>query len=1075
MNSTLIWSGDAPAVSQVVTITPGDVVAGRAYALRINGKDVTASGATADTLVDAFVDAIEESEIPEFAEITPTNGGGVLVLTSKDPGTPFKVTALVGGFVQGAAIVVTIANEPTGGDWHFDAGIYGDDDIAYDASQAAAQTVMDGLFGAGNTVVTKTTSGTAVIYTIEFIAGMAGQAVPAVTVSYAGLTGGNAQLVVTVEQTAIVGTSEVQTVTFYGMSSGSGTFLAEFDGVQTGAITWPPTSGTLQTALRGLSSVNGANLNVSGSTGGPYTVTGAGAFAHKALPLIRIDARNLTGTIGASIATTTPGVAGQNTIQYLEQLSGGGADEVFTIKRSGTVSGGTFKWTYDSGGSQVLSDDVQWDGRLHQMIAALEAAVATREGSGYSGPYFAAAVAGTENYTMADGGGTLRIACIGSSGGRDLTFGSGLIRAIGISSSLTGGGTYAAPSTGGTNGNWTGGTLATTGSMTLQIGAGGTPSAPITLALGTDGLPSAAMIADATAKLEALPEVGAGNVRLTAWAYFPLSGGSARGLFKAEFINSLTGAAVAPIVGLPSTPPTTGDSWSPRAYMLQRGIAGTSEVQTLTVTGSPSHGGLTVSYKGEESAEIVYNSSAANADGIVEAISTVGPGKFTTGGGALPGTPLTFTGAGGFVYSDLDEFVVNDSALKVQVVETTPGVTGRNEIQRLSLKGQDIWAGTVTCTTEGHAVSALAYNSTLALIVAGLETSAGLTAGDLSLSTGGPWPETDVLIEFAGSKAETDANLITATDALKNGTATAVSYDPLIVRTTVKATGPNHFNSPGNWRNPAAPTTFKAPERGDTLYATEGTIDMLYGGVLIVTFTADTTNEYLIPDKDHDLAEGQIVEVWSSGSLPSGLSSNTSYYVRNIDSSTGKFQLSTAATGAVVNLSTAGSPTHWVGVRVKKFETWSTWTGAAGLTWWNSAGYKEYRPLDIEIGLLPTGQGGTTLVTIGKGEGNGSNLFSIYTGIDPVIVECLNSAGGTEPTRPAVNWRGDNATAALKVFGGDFGVALRPTESASFNTLEIRGGAVRLGTVSFGSLDKTGGTFDTVDSATLSGVMKIRG
>jgi hypothetical protein len=78
----------------------------------------------------------------------------------------------------------------------------------------------------------------------------------------------------------------------------SGTFTLTYGGVTTGTIAYNATSATVQTAVTGLSSVGAGNATVSGSTGGPYTVTFIGTLA--------TSTNALTGTFSS---LTTPGNA----------------------------------------------------------------------------------------------------------------------------------------------------------------------------------------------------------------------------------------------------------------------------------------------------------------------------------------------------------------------------------------------------------------------------------------------------------------------------------------------------------------------------------------------------------------------------------------------------------------------------------------------------------------------------------------------------------------------------------------------------------------------------------------------
>jgi hypothetical protein len=68
-----------------------------------------------------------------------------------------------------------------------------------------------------------------------------------------------------------------------------------------------------------------------------------------------------------------------------------------------------------------------------------------------------------------------------------------------------------------------------------------------------------------------------------------------------------------------------------------------SEVQTLTVTGTPTGGNFNISYDGQTTGAIAYNASAANVDTALEALSNIGAGDVTCAGGPLPGTAVTVT------------------------------------------------------------------------------------------------------------------------------------------------------------------------------------------------------------------------------------------------------------------------------------------------------------------------------------------------------------------------------------------------------------------------------------------------
>lgn len=101
--------------------------------------------------------------------------------------------------------------------------------------------------------------------------------------------------------------SEVQTLTIAGTPTG-GTFTLGFGGDTTGPIAHDATAQAVQTALSALGSVGQGNVLVSGSAGGPYTVTFTGAYAGINVPQIVPTGSFEGGTSPAiNVVTTTPG------------------------------------------------------------------------------------------------------------------------------------------------------------------------------------------------------------------------------------------------------------------------------------------------------------------------------------------------------------------------------------------------------------------------------------------------------------------------------------------------------------------------------------------------------------------------------------------------------------------------------------------------------------------------------------------------------------------------------------------------------------------------------------------------
>ena len=72
---------------------------------------------------------------------------------------------------------------------------------------------------------------------------------------------------------------------------------------------------------------------------------------------------------------------------------------------------------------------------------------------------------------------------------------------------------------------------------------------------------------------------------------------------------------------------------------------GTADVQTITITGTPTGGSFAVDFGGAATI-LAFNASSATVQTALQALSTIGSGNVTCTGGPLPGTPVVCTFAG---------------------------------------------------------------------------------------------------------------------------------------------------------------------------------------------------------------------------------------------------------------------------------------------------------------------------------------------------------------------------------------------------------------------------------------------
>ena len=188
---------------------------------------------------------------------------------------------------------VTLAGSPTGGTFTLSFGGQTTSALAYNASAATVQAALQALssIGAGNATVTTAVSGS---YAVTLTGTLASSA-QLITATSSLVPASSSTLTYT-------GTADIQVVTL-GSPTG-GTFTLSFGGQTTSALAYNASAATVQTAFLSLSSVGSGNATVTGSAGGPYTVTFTGSLANiTQSPITATSSLTPTSVIGISHAT----------------------------------------------------------------------------------------------------------------------------------------------------------------------------------------------------------------------------------------------------------------------------------------------------------------------------------------------------------------------------------------------------------------------------------------------------------------------------------------------------------------------------------------------------------------------------------------------------------------------------------------------------------------------------------------------------------------------------------------------------------------------------------------------------
>jgi len=196
---------------------------------------------------------------------------------------------------------------------------------------------------------------------IDYSAETYGEAGNAITVAYVDPSLPSQALSVVVTGSAIVvnlatgaGTNEVQTLT---LKAASGTFTMTFKDQATATLAYGITAAQLQAALEQVPTIGTGNVAVSGSVGGPFTITFQGALAATNVPLLTTNANSLTPhNPQVEVVTTTPGTASP-TVNEVQKV------------RVQNASVGTFTLTFNGQTTSALAFNVS----AATMLTALQA------------------------------------------------------------------------------------------------------------------------------------------------------------------------------------------------------------------------------------------------------------------------------------------------------------------------------------------------------------------------------------------------------------------------------------------------------------------------------------------------------------------------------------------------------------------------------------------------------------------------------------------------------------------------------------------------------------------------------
>jgi hypothetical protein len=811
-------------------------------------------------------------------------------------------------------------------------------------------------------------------------------------------------------------TDEYQKLVFYPEPSG-GTFTLTFDGQTTGAITFNPedastTGANIKSALEALSNIAVGDVSVITIDNFSFYVKFDNTYNETDVPLMTCNYSGLTGgDVELVVVTTQNGVLPTNEVQ--------------TLSLPSVPTGGTFTLTF----SGQTTGAIAYNANAATVQAALEA---------------------LSNIAPGD------VTCTG---------GALPVTAVVI----TFGGTYAAtnvPIITGSGASLTGGT-ANVGSVTTVA----TGAAPTTQPYQTYAkYPSAS--SSVTFKFVTVDTDG--NQESSADIAYSASAAT----IKAALVGMVIGYRVSAIgptyedyIITTDDIDVTGTLSSPGGFTITSKVGGNYQNRTFQplVTDSPGYLPGYV-YLVPSISSSIWNSDAGGDSGVLEQQKYVvtNPalsGQYTlsvydTAGVAHTTAPINYSEADASTIRAIINTALGKSAVdvtvasvsgsvhitlyyinyeyqgfnmtqltvadgSVQVIETTKGDPGTQEIQRITATATSlIRSGTFTITYDGQTTAALNYDDTALEIQTALEALSNIAVNDVTVS-GAPIKDDHIYIAWKASLG--NVNPVTATSSLDDATLEITEYltggVSIYAEEIVRNKGPECFDDANNY-NPR-----QIPSKADTIFVEFGAASIRWGTQQRDTFEvfSISNNVLELSTKRPLFQNGQRLLITSSTTAPGGLSSGSYYYVINADNR-GRFQLSTSESGTAINITDAGTGTHTIQLHLASIIVPARFNNELGLPR-IVEGTEEYRPRYLAAAI--------DVIQIGERDGSGSPLIRIDTGDEPTSVLQFSSGSSSEPEVKAVGLLINDATSDIKAYGGEMSLAPFLDEAAVVRDIEI--------------------------------------
>jgi hypothetical protein len=488
--------------------------------------------------------------------------------------------------------------------------------------------------------------------------------------------------------------------------------------------------------------------------------------------------------------------------------------------------------------------------------------------------------------------------------------------------------------------------------------------------------------------------------------------------------------------------------------LQQAGSASAPAVHEVFVPPRTTGGTFTLTFPEGKTAVISATASAATIETALDTLIAAGMGVAGSGTSASPWVITYTTALGARQLPIADDIALSGNGTGSASYYRLP-VRSKNQSARIAISS-NATGGTYKIAFGNDGPLTLTFGDSASTVDTALATLQGIgSAANVVTSYDAESQSYDLVFASAlVNRKLPELKLISNNLDVTSTTTIEVSQ---------QATGPQNLAEPQNW------SANRVPHAGDTIVFEPPVGDVRYGFRQWVQATANTTTEILTVAGGHDFRPGQVIRFLTSGTLPTGISAATDYYVLDPDNQNGTFRVLTTAAGGPVNISGAGSGEIFCGVLAGGIRIAGSFSDQIGRPERTAADSTEYLPRYLMIGLPAGG-----VCEIGAGVGRGSGLLRIDLGYSAGTVQLVRSDSSAETDRPAICLLSDSTLLAVDIVSADVGIAAHDGESSTVGAVTQSAGTLYCGDVGVASIVKQGGRLLS-RVMTVSGSVSIKG